>query len=197
MSSRTRWKAFTCFCHARKMARSERKRRTGQNTEIAGASQHFAHRWHEPAEVEHRLLPVRPPPPLEGKVDLESGQRQPLEEPSGEVVAHFRPEGNILAILPPFAGREMAFLCVATLVPRALLATVLGVAGNPERWEYDVIAANIVNGQGHVYDREGFCMRRTRRLCGRTCSPCCCSFRAIPGQPSRSSRRSCVSVPPS
>lgn len=50
----------------------------------------------------------------------------------------------------------MAFLCVATLVPRALLATVLGVAGNPERWEYDVIAANIVNGQGHVYDREGF-----------------------------------------
>ncbi len=54
------------------------------------------------------------------------------------------------------AGREVAFLCLATLVPRVLLATVLGVAGNPERWEYDVIAANIVNGQGHVYDREGF-----------------------------------------
>lgn len=50
----------------------------------------------------------------------------------------------------------MAFLCIATLVPRVLLATVLGVAGNPERWEYDVIAANIVSGQGHTYDREGF-----------------------------------------
>jgi hypothetical protein len=50
----------------------------------------------------------------------------------------------------------MAFLCVATLVPRVLLALVLGVAGNPERWEYDVIAANIVSGLGHVYDREGF-----------------------------------------
>ncbi len=50
----------------------------------------------------------------------------------------------------------MAFLCVATLVPRILLAIGLGVAGNPERWEYDVIAANIVSGQGPIYDREGF-----------------------------------------
>lgn len=50
----------------------------------------------------------------------------------------------------------MAFLCVATLVPRVLLALVLGVAGNPERWEYDVIAANIVSGHGPIYDREGF-----------------------------------------
>ena len=50
----------------------------------------------------------------------------------------------------------MAFLCLATLVPRALLAMFLGVAGNPERWEYDVIAANIVSGHGHIYDREGF-----------------------------------------
>ncbi len=67
-----------------------------------------------------------------------------------------KPEGNILAIVPPFAGREMAFLCVATLVPRLLLAMVLGVAGDPERWEYDVIAANIVSGHGPIYDREGF-----------------------------------------
>ena len=47
-------------------------------------------------------------------------------------------------------------LCVATLVPRVLLSMVLGVTGNPERWEYDVIAASIVNGAGHLYDRLGF-----------------------------------------
>ncbi len=108
------------------------------------------------SQIEHGFLTIRPPPPLEGKVDLESGKSQPLEDPSGKVVAHLKPEGNILAILPPFAGREMAFLCVATLVPRALLAMFLGVAGNPERWEYDVIAANIVSGHGHIYEREGF-----------------------------------------
>ncbi len=107
-------------------------------------------------QVEHRFLAIRPPPPLEGKVDLERGESQPLEDPSGKVVAHLKPEGNILAILPPFAGREMAFLCIATLVPRILLAMFLGVAGDPERWEYDVIAANIVSGQGPIYDREGF-----------------------------------------
>jgi len=37
-----------------------------------------------------------------------------------------------------------------------LAAEWLGVVGQPERWEYDVIAANIVNGAGHVYDRFGF-----------------------------------------
>ena len=36
---------------------------------------------------------------------------------------------------------------------------MLGVAGVPERWEYDVIAANIANGGGHVYDRLGFVYR--------------------------------------
>ena len=47
-------------------------------------------------------------------------------------------------------------LAVATLVPRALLALILGRVGQPERWEYDVIAANLVAGSGHVYDRYGF-----------------------------------------
>ena len=42
------------------------------------------------------------------------------------------------------------------MVPRALLAVFLGVVGAPERWEYDLIAANIVAGSGHVYDRFGF-----------------------------------------
>lgn len=50
----------------------------------------------------------------------------------------------------------MALLCIATLVPRVLLGILLGVAGDPERWEYDVIASNIVSGHGHIYDREGF-----------------------------------------
>ena len=67
-----------------------------------------------------------------------------------------KPEGNIFAILPPFAGRELALLCVATVAPRVLLAILLGVVGDPERWEYDVIASNIVSGHGHSYDREGF-----------------------------------------
>lgn len=50
----------------------------------------------------------------------------------------------------------MALLCAATFLPRVLLALVLGVVGHPERWEYDVIAANIVSGHGSIYDREGF-----------------------------------------
>lgn len=53
-------------------------------------------------------------------------------------------------------ARRLALLAVATAVPRALLAAALGVWGEPERWEYDVIAANIVAGHGHVYDRLGF-----------------------------------------
>ncbi len=53
-------------------------------------------------------------------------------------------------------ARSLLLLAIATLVPRALLAVFLGVVGAPERWEYDVIAANIVAGSGHVYDRFGF-----------------------------------------
>lgn len=56
----------------------------------------------------------------------------------------------------PFGARGLAFLCVVVVLPRALLAAGLGVTGNPQRWEYDVIAANIVNGAGHLYDRLGF-----------------------------------------
>ncbi len=52
--------------------------------------------------------------------------------------------------------RSLAVLAVATLVPRALLALLLGVAGQPEPWEYDVIAAHIVGGNGHVYERFAF-----------------------------------------
>lgn len=54
------------------------------------------------------------------------------------------------------SARSLLILAVATLLPRALLAVLLGVVGEPERWEYDVIAANIVAGSGHVYDRFGF-----------------------------------------
>lgn len=56
----------------------------------------------------------------------------------------------------PLSARSLLILAIATLVPRALLAWFLGVVGEPERWEYDVIAANIVAGGGHVYDRFGF-----------------------------------------
>lgn len=54
------------------------------------------------------------------------------------------------------SARSLLLLAVATLLPRALLAVFLGVVGEPERWEYDVIAANLVAGGGHVYDRLGF-----------------------------------------
>lgn len=50
----------------------------------------------------------------------------------------------------------MIVLGLATLVPRVLLAHYLAVYGTPERWEYDVIATNIANGEGHIYDRRGF-----------------------------------------
>lgn len=56
----------------------------------------------------------------------------------------------------PLGARGLAFLCVAVLLPRALLSVVLGVTGNPQRWEYDVTAASIVGGEGHFYDRLGF-----------------------------------------
>lgn len=49
----------------------------------------------------------------------------------------------------------MLVLLIATLIPRALLAVALGVVGQPEWWEYDVIAANIASGQGHTFNRWG------------------------------------------
>jgi hypothetical protein len=58
--------------------------------------------------------------------------------------------------LLPLPSRSLITLALAALIPRALLAVFLGVVGEPERWEYDVIAANIVAGSGHVYDRFGF-----------------------------------------
>ena len=42
------------------------------------------------------------------------------------------------------------------LASRAAVAVLLGVVGDPERWEYDVIAGNLASGLGHVYEREGF-----------------------------------------
>ena len=45
---------------------------------------------------------------------------------------------------------------MATFGSRLLLALYLGVWGEPETWEYDVIAANIAAGAGHIYDRSGF-----------------------------------------
>ena len=52
--------------------------------------------------------------------------------------------------------RSITILALATLAPRALLAALLGVFGQPEPWEYDVIAAHIVGGDGHVYERFAF-----------------------------------------
>jgi 4-amino-4-deoxy-L-arabinose transferase-like glycosyltransferase len=54
------------------------------------------------------------------------------------------------------SARQVILLAVATLVPRVLLATVLGVGGEPQRWEYDVTAAHIAAGNGHVYERFDF-----------------------------------------
>lgn len=43
---------------------------------------------------------------------------------------------------------------MVALVPRLVLALYLGVAGRPEPWEYDVIAASIQAGEGHNYQRK-------------------------------------------
>lgn len=58
--------------------------------------------------------------------------------------------------MPLLSTRSLLLLAIATLAPRVVLAILLGVVGEPERWEYDVIAANIAAGSGHVYDRLGF-----------------------------------------
>ncbi len=47
-------------------------------------------------------------------------------------------------------------VATVALLSRLALALYLGVWGEPERWEYDVIAANIHAGAGHIYDRQGF-----------------------------------------
>lgn len=56
----------------------------------------------------------------------------------------------------PFNARALLLLAGVTLLPRLILAAALGISGRPERWEYDVIAENILRGAGHVYDRDGF-----------------------------------------
>ena len=106
------------------------------------------------AEFEPRLVLSQLRPDRE--IELESGEGEPLEDPPGKVVVHGNPEGNILPTLASFSARQLGLLAVATLLPRALLAALLGIVGAPERWEYDVIAANIVSGSGHLYDRLGF-----------------------------------------
>ncbi|MEO8500024.1 MAG: glycosyltransferase family 39 protein [Vicinamibacteria bacterium] len=58
--------------------------------------------------------------------------------------------------MPSLSARQLVLLAVFTLLPRMGLAVFLGIVGEPERWEYDVIAGNIVAGSGHVYDRLGF-----------------------------------------
>ena len=52
--------------------------------------------------------------------------------------------------------RAWLLLAAVTFLPRVVMAFFLGVWGDPERWEYDVIAANIHAGAGHVYNRGGF-----------------------------------------
>jgi len=47
-------------------------------------------------------------------------------------------------------------LALATLGSRLIVAVVLGVAGNPRWWEYDLIAVNLWSGWGHSYERLGF-----------------------------------------
>ena len=51
-------------------------------------------------------------------------------------------------------ARLWLLLAVVALVPRLVLALYLGVAGQPEPWEYDVIAASIHAGEGHNYQRK-------------------------------------------
>lgn len=52
--------------------------------------------------------------------------------------------------------RGFAVLTAVTLLPRLALALQRGVWGDPEIWEYDVIASAIHGGFGHLYDRSGF-----------------------------------------
>ena len=58
--------------------------------------------------------------------------------------------------MAPFSARQLVVLGLVTLISRLALAYYLGVFGEPERWEYDVIAGNIVSGLGHTYLRADF-----------------------------------------
>jgi hypothetical protein len=62
-------------------------------------------------------------------------------------------EGNIRIVLIPLRARPWVLLAAIALLSRALLALSLGIWGQPERFEYDVIAANIHAGLGHTYQR--------------------------------------------
>lgn len=52
--------------------------------------------------------------------------------------------------------RGLAVLTAVTLLPRLALGLQRGVWGDPEVWEYDVIASSIHAGFGHLYARTGF-----------------------------------------
>ncbi len=58
--------------------------------------------------------------------------------------------------LASLSARQLIVLGFITLASRITLALYLGVGGQPETWEHDVIAANMVSGSGHVYNRSGF-----------------------------------------
>lgn len=55
-----------------------------------------------------------------------------------------------------FLSRPWIILGFVTFASRGLLALFLGSGWHLERWEYDEIAANLVKGDGHVYERAGF-----------------------------------------
>lgn len=52
-------------------------------------------------------------------------------------------------------ARPLLLLAALVFLPRLFLAWYLGVAGNPEIWEYDVIGACIHAGLGHIYEING------------------------------------------
>jgi hypothetical protein len=62
-------------------------------------------------------------------------------------------EGNIRIVLIPLRARPWVLLAAIALLGRLFLAQYLGVWGQPERFEYDVIAESIHAGEGHNYQR--------------------------------------------
>lgn len=54
------------------------------------------------------------------------------------------------------SARGLALLTAVALLPRLALALQRGVWGDPEVWEYDVIASSLHAGFGHLYVRAGF-----------------------------------------
>lgn len=56
----------------------------------------------------------------------------------------------------PLSARTVLVIALATLGSRLIAALALGVLGNPQWWEYDLIAVNLKSGWGHSYERLGF-----------------------------------------